>query len=145
MTTSTRRRLRANSAVSRPTVPAADHQDRPAGDALAEAPDVGAEHLGIGMQDAVGGDRSHLRDEDAEDRIDARPAAGSARRGTGRRCGRSCGRRSCATTSPVAKRRRAAFGDARDLHVAEERHGIVARSARRRRRRRGPSSQREWR
>ena len=41
------------------------------GEALAKTPHIRPENFGVGMQDAVGGDRTHLRDEDAEDRIDA--------------------------------------------------------------------------
>ncbi len=50
----------------------APDDDRAAGDAGAERRAATAERLGVGMEDAVGADRTHLGDEDAEDRVDLR-------------------------------------------------------------------------
>ena len=70
----------ANSAVEHADDAGADHQRRAAADAVAQVDDVRPEQFGVGVQDAVGGDRPHLADIDAEDRVDARAAAWSAGR-----------------------------------------------------------------
>ena len=50
----------------------ADDRDPPAADPVAERAHVGAELLGGGVQQPVGADRAHVRDVDAEQRVEVR-------------------------------------------------------------------------
>ena len=112
---------RANSAVSRPTTPPPTTATRRPRTPSPSDAHVAAVHVGGGVQQPVRADRAHVRDVDAEQRVEVAAAAARSGRAPGRRGSRCGARRS---SRPRCRRRspgRPALHHPADLHVAEPR------------------------
>ena len=101
----------------------AEHQHRPPLKTGAEGRDVAPDQLGIGVEDAVGGDRTHLPDVDAEPRVEA----GGQRDdevvvGIGAVAGLMPPHAADDLAFAIAS---AVVDDPSGLHVADEGHGVV--------------------